>query len=311
MYRLLTLLVLSAAALAQTAGTPLAPSQATAPPAPQQPTGSQATGNLNDSENGRQARALINQTIQALGGQAYLTYQNKAEEGRWYTLHHGSRGGPGAQYRMFTRFPDADRLEIIARGNVFVPLPIFGSIDVIVVSREKKHTNDLVIIHNGDKGYETTNKGTAAEDKDELAGYLRRRRHSLDQVLRNWINAPGMQYFYEGVTIVDGKPADQVTVMNNKDDSVTLYLDQNSHLPIKTSFSWRDPTDRQKNVEQETYDNYRPEQGIMTPHSISRSFNGEMTHERFINSVRYNLPLPANTFEATVTYDPMAPPKKR
>lgn len=290
MRRLLTILLLSVLAAAQ------AP-----PPKP--------AANLNDSDNARKARAMLDQAIQALGGQAYLTTQNRAEEGRWYSLHHGGSRGPGVQYRQFNRFPDQDRLELFGRSNVLIPLPLFGSVDVIVVS--KKGKNDFVVIHNGDKGYEISNKGTSAQDKDDLKAYLRRRQHSLEQVLRKWINDPTMQYFYDGLVIVDGKPTDQVTLLNNRNDSVSVYLDQYTHLPLKTSHSWRDPEDKQKNVEEEIYDNYRLVQGIMTPHSITRTFNGELTHQRFINTANYNLPLPDSMFEATVSYDPMQPPKKR
>jgi len=98
---------------------------------------------------------------------------------------------------------------------------------------------------------------------------------------------------------------------NKQNDAVTIYLDQNSHLPLKTSFTWRDPKDKQKNVEEEIFDNYRLEQGVATPHSITRTFNGEMTHQRFINTAKYNLPLDNSIFQATVDYDPVAPPKKR
>jgi hypothetical protein len=291
MHRFFTILMLSALSAAQAA-----------PPTP--------AGNLNDSDNAHKARALLDQTIQALGGQAYLTAQNRAEEGRWYTLYHGQSRGPGAQYRQFSRFPEQDRLEIFGRGNVFIPLPLFGSVDVIVVSK-KAGKSDLVVIHNGDKGYEITNKGTSSQDKDDLKAYLRRRQHSLEQVLRKWINDPTMQFFYDGLAIVGAKPTDQVTLLNSQNDSVSLYLDQNTHLPLKTSFTWRDPEDKQKNVEEEIFDNYRLAQGIMTPFSITRTFNGETSHQRFINTVRYDVPLPPSTFDASVTYDPYQPPKKR
>ncbi|MBI1741150.1 MAG: hypothetical protein HY233_03365 [Acidobacteriales bacterium] len=261
-----------------------------------------------EDENGKKARALIDRAVQALGGQAYLTTQTRGEEGRWYSLYHGQSRGAGVQYRQFNRFPDQDRLEIIGRGNIVVPLPLVG---IIVVSHEKKNKNDIVIIHNGDKGYETTYKGTAAQDKEDLTAYLRRRQHSLEQVLRKWISDPTMEYFNDGLAIVDGKPTDQVTLLNNQNDSVSVYLDQNTHLPLKTSFTWRDPEDKQKNVEEEVYDNYRLVQGIMTPHSITRTFNGEMSHQRFINVAKYNLPLPETMFEASVDYDPRQPLKKR
>jgi hypothetical protein len=300
MLRVFTILLISTLAAAQAGSAPPAQTTSPTPAGPANPT---------DSENSAKARSLLDQATAALGGPAYLTAQNRVEEGRWYTLYHGQSHGTGAQYRRFSRFPEQDRLEIIGRGNVFIPLPMYGSVDVIVMSKKSK--NDIVIIHNGDKGYETTNKGTSSEDKEELTGYLRRRQHSLELVLRTWIKDPAMQYFYDGMAIVDGKPTDQVTLLNKQNDAVTIYLDQNSHLPLKTSFTWRDPKDKQKNVEEEIFDNYRLEQGVVTPHSITRTFNGEMTHQRFINTAKYNLPLHDSIFQATVDYDPVAPPKKR
>ncbi len=301
MNRLAFLLLFSGLAQGQVADAPPTPSAmpSAAPSAPANPS---------DLENARKARAFLDQTIQALGGQAYLTVQTKGEEGRYYSLYHGQSRGTGQQYRTFARFPDRDRFEILARGNVLVPLPLVG---VIVVSHDKKNTKDIVVIHNGDKGYETTYKGTAPLDKEELAAYLRRRQHSLDQVLRKWINDPTMAFFYDGVAIVDGKPADKVTVLNSKNDAVSVFLDQYSHLPLKTSFTWRDPADKQKNAEEEIYDNYKPVQGIMTAHSVTRTFNGDMTHQRFINTAKYNMLLPEDLFEATVDYNPLAPMKKR
>jgi hypothetical protein len=299
MYRFLTILLLSSLAFGQ---------QATAPPPTAPPSTEKPATPVNNSESARKARACLDETIKALGGQAYLTAQNRVEDGRIYHLYHGQSREVGTIYRLFNRFPDQDRLELFGRGNFLLPLPTG---DVIMVSHQKKRKSDIVVIHNGDKGYETTYKGTAALDKDELTAHIRRRRHSLEQVLRKWINDPSVEYFYDRLAIVDGKPADQVSLLNSQNDSVTVYLDQNSHLPLKTSYNWRDPEDKQRNVEEEVYDNYRLEQGIMTPHSISRYFNGETSMQRFISEVHYNLKLADDMFEASVSYDPQAPLKKR
>src|SRR5215467_16020061 len=186
MNRFAILLFLSALASAQVGEAPPAPnvtpSTTTAPAAPLNPS---------DVESAKKARALLDQATQALGGQAYLTAQNRGEEGRFYSLHHGESRGLGTQYRQYNKFPDEDRVEILGRGNVLVPLPLVG---IIVVSHDKKNAKDIVVIHNGDKGYEITYKGTAAQDKEDLAAYLRRRKHSLDVVLRNWIKDPKMAY---------------------------------------------------------------------------------------------------------------------
>jgi len=95
-------------------------------------------------------------------------------------------------------------------------------------------------------------------------------------------------------------------LLNSQNDSVSIYLDQNTHYPVKISYSWRDPKDKQKNVEEEVYDSYKLVQGIWTPLSITRYFNGETSQQRFITTASYNLKLSDAMFEAAVTYDPKA-----
>ncbi len=259
--------------------------------------------NLNDSDNARKARALLDQALQALGGDAYLNYRNKVEEGRYYPLYHGRTNTSGLGYNYYLEYPDKDRFEVLDTKAIHV---IPGAIDIGGLKSKK---SVVVLIHNGMKGYEITYKGTAAQDKEDLANYLRRRPHSLEWVFRKWLKDPKVALFYEGVTNVDAKPVDQVSLLNSQNDSVTLYLDQTTHRPLKTSYSWRDPTDKQRNTEDEIYDNYKPVEGIMTPHAITRLFNGDMSQQRFINTVRYNVNLPDSMFEATVTYNPMTPQK--
>jgi hypothetical protein len=287
--RCLALCLLAASAAAQTSGSAPNPT---------------ASG---EDENTRKARALVKQTIEALGGQAYLTALEKSEAGRFYTFFHGESNSAGTPFRLLSKYPDKERLEIIGRGNYLVPLPLIG---VIVVSHQVKNKNDVVVIHQGDKGYEITYKGTAAEEPAENARFLRRRKHSLDLVLRQWINQPGVALIYLGPTVAENKPCDQIQMVDAQNDSVILFLDQTTHLPIKTSYSWRDPSDKLRSVEESVYDNYKPVEGVMTPHSITRYLNGEMSYQRFMNEVSFSHPLSDSLFEASVSYDPrQASPK--
>ncbi|MFZ3266899.1 MAG: hypothetical protein WA172_23045 [Terriglobales bacterium] len=292
------LLLFSALSYAQTEMQP--PPRENLPPAPN------TAINLNGTESAHKARALLDQTIEALGGQAYLTYKNRSESGRYYPLHHGHTESTGILYNYYLEYPDKDRFEVIATKDIHV---IPGTIDI--GGLKSGHKFDLVLIHNGDQGYEISYKGTAAQDKLELEKFLRRRRHSLEWIFRQWITDPTVALFYDGLDIVDSKPAEGVTLLNSHDDSVNVWLDQNTHYPIKISYSWRDPKDRQKNTEEEVYDHYKPEDGIMTPHSITRYFNGETSQQRFIYTARYNLDLPDKMFDANVTYDPFKPLKGR
>ncbi len=290
MYRLVAILLLCALGAAQNAPT-------SAPPQP--------AVNLNDSDNARKARAVLDRTIQALGGQAYLTYENKSETGRYYPLYHGRTESTGIPYNYYIEYPDKDRFEVLGLKDIHV---IPGQIDIGGVKSKKA---DLVLIHNGDKGYETTYKGTAAQEPLDLENYLRRRQHSLEWVFRKWIRDPNVAWFYDGQSVVDGKECEGVTLLNSQNDSVSVFLDLNSHYPVKISYSWRDPKDKQKNVEDEVYDNYKLVRGIWTAHSITRYFNEETSQQRFINTASYNLKLPDSMFEAAVTYDPKVPLKKR
>jgi hypothetical protein len=162
------------------------------------------------------------------------------------------------------------------------------------------NAGDEIVIHNGDKGYEITFRGTSAEEQPALEDYLRRRHSSMQEVLRKWLKEPDAALFYEGKAAAERKPAEQITIMNAKNEAVTFYIDQNTFLPIKKTFVWRDPKTRDRTEESEVYDNYRPVQGIMTPFSVTRQRDGWATNQRFVFEVKYNQNLPDSMFEAEV-----------
>jgi len=167
--------------------------------------------------------------------------------------------------------------------------------------------NDVIYVYQGDTGIEITYKGPHPEDPKDLTEYLRRRHFSLDWVLRKWLSEPGIALFYEGQTVAEEKPVEQVTVMNAHNEGVTLYLNTDDHLPVKKSYSWRDTTDKQRNIEDEVYDNYREVQGVMTPFTITRFYNGDMSGQRFLTAVSYNQGISDSRFEATALSRPKKP----
>lgn len=235
-----------------------------------------------DQENQNKAKALLNQMIQALGGNAYLNVDDMTQEGRGYSFHLGRPTSAGIVFWRFYKYPDKDRIELTKK-------------------------RDIIEVFNGQKGFEITYKGTRHMEAKDLTDYLRRQQYALDAVLRKWINEPGVALFYEGSAVADQKQAEQVTIMNAHDQAVTLYMDINTHLPIKKTFSWRDPTDKQRNLEEEVYDNYKPVQGVMTPFVVTRYYNGDMSNQRFITSVEYNKGLKTAMFDV----DPANSPKTR
>jgi hypothetical protein len=230
-------------------------------------------------QNSNKAKDIIEQGIQALGGQTYLTIRDREQQGRTYGFHHGAATGGGAQFWSFSQFPDKERVEF---------------------TKER----DVAQVFVGDKGYEITFKGPHPLEQKDLDDYLRRRQYALDRILRTWLNDPGVVMLFEGNAIAAQHPALQVTLVNAQNESVTLYFDVDSHLPIKKSFEWRDPVDKQKNLEEEVYENYRSVSGIMAPYNITRFFNGDMSNQRFLNSVTINQGLDPAMFDPNSGYNP-------
>ena len=235
------------------------------------------------SENAK-AKAVIDQGIQALGGQTYLTIRDREQQGRGYGFHHGRPTGSGGVFWSFTEFPDKERVEL---------------------TKER----DIAELYVGNKGWELTYKGARPIEQKDLDDYLRRRHYSLDNVLRTWVNDPGVVLLIEGNAIAAQRPALKVTVVNTQNESVSLFFDMDTHLPVKKSFEWRDPVDRQKNLEEEVYDNYKPVSGIMAPFNITRFFNSDMASQRFLNSVTINQGLDQAMFDPHSGYNPNKPEK--
>jgi hypothetical protein len=276
MKRLLPILMLAVfawtrtGAQAQAAPPTSTPDKSPAVPAPAIPI---------DQENARKAKALLAQAIEALGGPAYLNIRDREQQGRGYSFHHGRPTSNGVLFWSFAEFPDKERVEI---------------------TKER----DIAQVYVGNKGYEITFKGPHPMEEKDLTDYMRRRRFSLDTILRTWVNDPTVALLFEGNAIAAQHASLRVTLINAQNESVTLFLDVDNHLPIKKSFEWRDPVDRQKNLEEEIYENYRVDQGITNPHNISRYFNGDMSSQRFLNSVTFNQGLDQSMFDPNSGYKP-------
>jgi len=265
--------------MAQTSASPAQPSASpVAATAPAATPASWPTAQFASVKDPSQQKALkiLNDMIHALGGDAYLNVHDMQVEGRSYSFYHGQPSGQGLQFWRFWEWPDKDRWELTKQ-------------------------RDVVELNLGDKGYEITYKGTATQDPKQLEDYLRRREHSLEWVIRKWLPAPGTMILYSGPAMVEQNLADQVTVLSANNDSVTLSIDPRSHLPVKKTYSWRDPNDRMMDEESEVFSNYRLIQGIQTPLSTVRNLNGEMGNQRFMSTVTYNNNFPPTMFEVKGT----------
>jgi len=252
------------------------------------PSAAPSSGEQSESQRGR---ALMDQMIAALGGDAWLNRKTMTVEAHGSSFFRGEPNPYIIEFREYHRFaasgqPEAERVGFLTSRGMILP---GKKIDVVQFWKDGK-------------GTEVTYKGKTDLPKDQVEEFYRRRAHSLEEVVRNWIKQPGVMILAEGTTMVERRMADKVTVLTANNDAVTLELDSNTHLPLRRTFQWRNQQFKDFDEDAEDYADYHTIQSIPTAMTITRYKNGDMVSQRFITKVTYNEPLDPNTFdESSVT----------
>ena len=224
------------------------------------------------AKNAQQARAVLDAMVQALGGEGWLQMKNRELDGTTAAFYHGKPSSGTTEYFEFHVWPDHDRIEIT------------------------KH-RDYVQIYTGREGWEVIFSGKKELPKEQVEDYLRRRDHSIETVVKEWLKDPNTILIYEGQQLAERHLADQVTLISAKNDAVTIQMDTQTHLPLKRMFQWRDPLYHDKNEDSEEYADYHMMDGFPTPLNITRYRNGDLVNERFVSKAKYNQELPADMFD--------------
>jgi len=215
------------------------------------------------AKNAQQARAALDRMVQALGGQAWLDMKNQEREGFIAAFFHGNPDAGTTLYYEFHQWPDHDRVDVT------------------------KH-RDVVEFYLGNEGWEVTYRGKKPMDKELLDDFLRRRDHSIETAIKVWLKDPNTILVYEGQHLVERKLGEQVTLISADNESITILMDTQTHLPLERIFQWRDPLYKDKNTDAEEYDDYHTMEGFPTPFSITRFKNGEMWRQYYIKKVTFN-----------------------
>lgn len=226
--------------------------------------------------NQQKARAVLEEMVAALGGQRWLNISTTMLEGRTSGFYQGKPTGDIANYTQYSQFPDQTRIEIGKKRNV-------------------------VEIFSGEEGWEVTYRGKRTLPRDQVDDFLRRRDHSIEAAARVWMKDPKTILLYDGQSLVERHLADQVTLINSENDSITIQTDAETHLPLRRTWQWRDPVYQDKDTDSEEYDDYHVVDGIPTPFDVTRYHNGDMTNQRFLYRAAYNVPLPPDAFDPDAT----------
>ncbi len=215
------------------------------------------------AKNAQKAHAVLDEMVQALGGQAWLDIKNREQHGHIAAFYHGNPNPGTTEVFEFHSWPDHDRMDVT------------------------KH-RDYVQFFVGREGWEVTYRGKKQIPEEQLTEYLRRRDHSIEVAVKVWLKDPNTILLYEGQHLAERHLAEQVTLISPSNEAITILCDVQTHLPLRRSFEWRDPVYKDKNTDTEEYDDYHPVQGFPTPYTITRLKNDDMVRQFFIDRVTYN-----------------------
>jgi hypothetical protein len=229
-------------------------------------------GDQEAQKNAAQARATLNAMVQALGGQAWLDMKNMERQGQIAAFFHGNPDPGTTEFFEFHEWPDHDRIEYT------------------------KH-RDVVQFFVGRRGWEVTYRGKKPLDKDIVDDYLRRRDHSIETAVKVWMKDPNTIFMYEGQHLAERHLAEQVSLISPQNETITILMDAQTHLPLESTFQWRDPTYHDKNSDTEEYDDYHTIDGFPTAFNITRLKNGETVRQYYVTRVSYNQNLPATFWD--------------
>lgn len=241
------------------------------------PLHAQAAGDDSD----KKSRELLQQMITALGGDAWLNRQTWEMQGRVAGFFKNEAQGSMPVWFFHQAVPGTYGLD----------------------RTEQTKKRDVVTIWTNDNGYEITFKGRKALPKDIVEDHFRLQKHSVDEIVRVWMKDPKAIYVYEGTSMVGRRLADKISIVNGENDSVELELETYTHLPLRRSFKWRNPTYKDFDEDVEEYEDYHVYEGVQTPLSTTRYRNGDMVTQKFIQSAKYNTPLPESYFDTTRPYN--------
>lgn len=214
--------------------------------------------------------------VQALGGERWLGMQNRFSEGRIAAFYQGKPTGATVLFWQWDT-PAVERVDL-AEG--------------------KKDKHNWTQVFGGGQCWEITFRGKKPLDKDPCAAATRSRAHTIEEAVRVWMKDPSTILMYEGQSLAGAHLADQVTLLNTENDSITIRVDDGTHLPLSRSWTWRDPVYKDKDEDSEEYADYHVIDGLPTPFTITRTHNGDDTQQRFILKAGYNVTLPPNGFDA-------------
>ncbi|HUJ31595.1 MAG TPA: hypothetical protein VLY23_09970 [Candidatus Acidoferrum sp.] len=226
---------------------------------------------LMPEQSAAKAKQIIQQAIDALGGQAYLNVRDVTCTGKLSQFGHSGDLNGFETFIDYTVPPLKDRTENLPKRN-------------------------LIEVFNNDKGWVLDRGGVSEAAASDVARFQEDIKIDIDNILRHRVHEPNMILRYVGTDVVDLKEADWIELIDSENRTIRIAFASSTHLPIRKTVDIRDPGTQLKSQEVEYYSLYHAMDGVQTPFQITRERNGIKVYQVFFEKCQYNTNLSDSLF---------------
>ena len=235
-----------------------------------------------DTQAEKRGKQLIDQAVQALGGENFLNMQDRIETGRAYSYYRDQISGLSIA-KIYTRYitvaPGKSGEEVAQRER-----EAFGK------------TEDSSVIFTENGGWEVNWRGSKELPKDRLDRYRDTTLRNVLYIFRQRLKEPGMIFESRGAEVFENQPVDIVDITDSQNRLVTVYLHQSTKLPIRQVYAHHNSLTKERDEEVTLFSRYRDVGGIQWPLQMRRERNGDKVYEIFSESVSFNQNLTDDLF---------------
>jgi hypothetical protein len=231
--------------------------------------------------NSDRAKRVIQECVNALGGDRFMHMVDRVEDGRAYSFYHEQISGRSIA-RTYTHYlpgvtDTANTLAIEVREY-------FG-----------KHQESSVLFRQND-AYELTFRGARPIAAERFNRYKETTIRDILYILRVRMDEPGMILESRGSDVLDNRPVEIVDITDAQNRTTSVYFDQVNKWPVRQIFYRRDPVTKERDEEITTYTKYHDIGGVQWPLDVHRERNGDKIYEMFSDSGKVNETVKPDTF---------------
>ncbi len=223
----------------------------------------------------KKPREVVAAAIEAMGGKNYLDVKNSQSSGQYFTYDREGRKGYAKYFDWTNLNPVKWRFQL---------------------GEGKRQEVEIYNLEMG-KGWSLEGKDTVADLKaEDVENFRKSVKRDIDILLRQRLDEEGMNlYYYSPDDVAGAGDTEAVEFLDSTNQSVIVFFDTKTHLPAKLETQTTDKLGlrHKEEVEYFTWFNI---QNVLTPLRTDVHVDGQMSQQRFVEKIEYNVAIPDDFF---------------